>query len=141
MAGRPFRTKREWQAWFNGGGKRADGSFPPACWRAHHVAQTEGPTEAARYPRDMSWCGVRQMAGQVREWCADWYDPDYYARSPERNPPGPERHGSRPGHPPCRVLRGGAWLGAAYQCRGAQRLFFPPERRDSNDHGFRPVLS
>lgn len=71
VAGRPFRTKQEWQAWLSGGGKRADGTFPPTCWRADHIAQTEGPTEAARYLLDVSWCGVSQMAGQVREWCAD----------------------------------------------------------------------
>ncbi len=103
------------------------------------MAQVEGPTAGSRYPGDVSWCGVRGMAGQAREWCADWYDPDYYADSPERNPPGPAQHGSRPGYPPCRVLRGGSWLGPAYQSRGAQRLYVP-DSRDTNDHGFRPVL-
>ena len=81
------------------------------------------------------------MAGQVREWCANWYDPDYYPRSPRRNPPGPEQHGSRPGHAAARVMRGGSWLSCAATSRGAQRLFFPPERRDTNDHGFRPIAA
>jgi hypothetical protein len=33
----------------------------------------------------------------------------------------------------------GAWLSPAYTSRGAQRLFYPPESRDTNDHGVRPV--
>ena len=141
VAGRSFRSNDDWRLWLNGGGRGPDGKLPPSCWLATHVAQVEGPTPAERYPRDVSWCGVRGMAGQVREWCADWYDPNYYPRSPRRNPPGPDHHGSRPGFPPCRVLRGGAWLSPAYTSRGAQRLFYPPHSRDTNDHGFRPVVS
>ena len=30
------------------------------------------------------------MCDNVHEWCSDWYAPDYYAGSPERNPRGPE---------------------------------------------------
>ena len=40
--------------------------------------------------------------GQVWEWVADWWDPAYYASSPERNPAGPPAGVQR-------VLRGGAW--------------------------------
>ena len=39
-----------------------------------------------------------------------------------------------------RSLRGGACIGPAYTSRGAQRLFYPRDRRDTNDHGLRCVV-
>ncbi len=37
-----------------------------------------------------SWCGALDMAGYPEEWVADWYDREYYARSPSENPTGPD---------------------------------------------------
>ena len=54
------------------------------------------------YPDGASACGAVDMAGNVAEWCADWYDADYYAHSPALNPHGPA-HGMH------RALRGGSW--------------------------------
>jgi iron(II)-dependent oxidoreductase len=44
--------------------------------------------------------GVLDIARDIREWVADWYDDDYYSRSPSRNPQGPESGNYR-------VVRGG----------------------------------
>ncbi|HEX4206337.1 MAG TPA: SUMF1/EgtB/PvdO family nonheme iron enzyme, partial [Ktedonobacteraceae bacterium] len=116
-----------------------NGRYPSSSWRAQHIAQIEGPTPGEHYPKDVSWCGVRGMAGQVREWCADWYDPTYYQHSSRFNPQDSDQH-----CPECtslRVLRGGSWSSYAVTSRGAQRLYYPPDRQDSNDHWLRPVLS
>jgi formylglycine-generating enzyme required for sulfatase activity len=84
------------------------------------------------FPGGISPCGAMDMIGNVDEWCRDWYQDDYYAKSPSKNPSGPSK-GS------IRVFRGGAWVDGVRYCRSAYRGFVDPDvRRDYL--GFRLVL-
>jgi len=85
------------------------------------------------FPEGASWCGALDMSGNVWEWCADRYDPAYYAASPAVDPLGPAVG-------ELRVFRGGSCRSYPWQSRGALRNKDNPESRIT-DRGFRAVIS
>jgi formylglycine-generating enzyme required for sulfatase activity len=89
------------------------------------------PTPAGAYARGATPEGILDMAGNVLEWCSDWFGGDYYAKSLSRDPKGPSSG-------PARVLRGGAWFFVARNCRAAFRHGGGPRGRVGGV-GFRVV--
>jgi formylglycine-generating enzyme required for sulfatase activity len=59
--------------------------------------------------------GLYDMLGNVQQWCQDWYDRDYYKKSPVDDPTGPVGGNMR-------VARGGSWDGCSGDCRSARRM-------------------
>jgi sulfatase modifying factor 1 len=82
------------------------GSFPDGNTLSDGYART---SPVGAFPPNPF--GLYDMSGNVWEWCADWYRPDYYAHSPGRNPLGPPSSDD-PDEPgiPKRVQRGGSFL-------------------------------
>ncbi|NGZ11787.1 MAG: hypothetical protein CV088_20865 [Nitrospira sp. LK70] len=73
--------------------------------------------------------GLHDMIGNVFEWTADWYDANYYGKSPERNPKGPSTGEDR-------VVRGGSWISGPVSVRSAHRGMVGPANR-GDSFGFR----
>jgi len=131
-SGRSYRlpTEAEWEHSARGHLEQKDfpwGNEPPQLLPDYAARWQTGPEPVARYaPNDY---GIYDICENVHEWCSDWYDPDYYAVSPDRDPRGPEQ-GQR------KASRGGSWRHQVKVARCSARSSIPPQFQYA-DYGFR----
>ena len=132
-------TEAEWEVAARGGleGKR----YPRGDSISHDQANYSGTGGRDRWKYTApvgsfspNGYGLYDMAGNVREWCSDWYDSGYYNRSPSSNPTGPATGSFR-------VLRGGPWNDLPDDLRCANRRGWHPTDTQWFFIGFRCARS
>jgi eukaryotic-like serine/threonine-protein kinase len=136
--GRPYRlpTEAEWEyacradtqtAYFFGDDPK---ELPKYGW--FHDNST-GKRHPVGQLRENKW-GLFDMHGNVYQWVADWYDPNYYKNSPKDDPTGPASGTGK-------VMRGGEYSYSAWSCRSAALKVRQPTGYVTQRLGFRVLAS